>query len=73
MASIPLLTDQDPELGNLPSYDDVTEGRNKPASSNNRRDSPKKLRAGGIFRTLDETCDANSVAFAHVSIRLGRI
>jgi hypothetical protein len=72
MASIPLLTDQDPELGNLLSYDDVTEGRNKSAS-NNRRDSPKKLRAGGIFRTLDETCDANSVAFAHVSIRLGRI
>lgn len=66
------MMDQDPELGNLPSYDEAT-GRktSQPAGHNSR--TPKKLRAGGLFNTLEETCDANAVAFAHISIRMGML
>jgi FtsH-binding integral membrane protein len=81
MASIPLLSDQDPEMGELPSYEDAVQGKTSTANSkttasgqDTRRgssDTGNKKIVGLFSRHFDEVSDANSVAFAHISIRLG--
>ncbi|KAI1723174.1 protein lifeguard 4-like isoform X1 [Ditylenchus destructor] len=77
MASIPLLSDQDIEQGELPTYEDTINGSKNTSSRQDstatRTDSaPRQKRLGGLFsKHFDDVQDANSVAFAHVSIRLG--
>lgn len=73
MASIPLLSDQDVEQGELPTYEDAVNRNTSSASTATKSDSsPRQKRLGGLFsKHFDDVQDANSVAFAHVSIRLG--
>lgn len=80
MATIPLMSDQDPELGELPSYEDVQNGRTTGAGTaaagkHSRTPSWEKKHkgVGGLFaRHFEEVGEANSVALANVAIRMGK-
>lgn len=70
MASVPLMSDQDVELGSPPSYENVVNGK----TSDDKDATKAKFNASRLFaKSLDDATDATSVAFAHVSIRLSMV
>ncbi|MFH4976454.1 hypothetical protein AB6A40_003163 [Gnathostoma spinigerum] len=66
MATIPLMSDQDVELGTLPSYDDVITGKKSGTTVGSKRQLPFLGE-----HLADDAAEATAVAYANVSIRLG--
>lgn len=64
-SSVPLITDQDVELGEPPSYEHVA--KSGFLTANNF----KTTKFHGLFTKNGESSDSASVAFANVAIRLG--
>uniref|UniRef100_A0A915DNY0 Uncharacterized protein n=1 Tax=Ditylenchus dipsaci TaxID=166011 RepID=A0A915DNY0_9BILA len=77
MASVPLMSDQDVELGALPSYEEALQGKNgaskatETSTNNSRTPGKQQKKIGGLFGNhFDDVADSSAVAFAQVSIRL---
>ncbi|VDK59633.1 unnamed protein product [Anisakis simplex] len=72
MATIPLMLDQDVELGELPSYDEATKRQNATGEAPSKQSRHNNIR-DAFFREqfAKDATMAGAVAYASISIRLG--